>query len=109
MFSAHFRRCSDTCMAYETQYRPFIFVQIAPGVTRCILSLTGFPCNRVRDLTCTCTRNWGFKSQISKCAYLCVYFFTQFAQWHWCQFTTVFFFFYAATVWVYVVVSITVL
>ena len=25
-----------------------IFVQIVPGVTRCILSLNGFPCNRVR-------------------------------------------------------------
>ena len=25
-----------------------IFAQIVPGVTRCILSLTGFPCNRVR-------------------------------------------------------------
>ena len=25
-----------------------IFAQIVPGVTRCILSLIGFPCNRVR-------------------------------------------------------------
>ena len=44
-----FRLISDNVqMAYETRYRPCICAQIAPGVTRCTLSLIGFPCNRVR-------------------------------------------------------------
>lgn len=37
----------DGQMAYETRYRPYISAQIAPGVTRRISSLIGFPCNRV--------------------------------------------------------------
>ena len=44
-----FRPISDDVqMAYETRYSPCIFAQIVPGLTRCILSLIGFPCSRVR-------------------------------------------------------------
>ena len=45
MLSAHFRRCWD---GIWNTIRHCIFAQIVPGVTRCILSLISFPCNRVR-------------------------------------------------------------
>ena len=45
MLSAYFRRCS---VGIWNTIRHFIFAQIVPGVTRCILSLISFPCDRVR-------------------------------------------------------------
>ena len=49
LMEKYFRLISDDVqMAYETRYRPYISPQIiAPGVTRRISSLIGFPCNRV--------------------------------------------------------------
>ena len=69
-----FRLISDNVqMAYETRYRPCICAQIVPGVTRCIVSLIGFPCILILiGFPCNRIRVRVIQFKVRKCG-LCVF------------------------------------